>query len=99
MGDQISVRTKKGTAPTKAHEKLVRLLLEQEDLPFQLPSFIPWPTGERRITERAIVLMLAGLEHLEKNYPKGNVDSEKRVGAETSGGPQPSRVSNTPAGW
>lgn len=37
---------------------------------FDLPKFINFPRGERAMTSRARMLMIAGLEALKKEYPK-----------------------------
>ena len=37
---------------------------------FDLPKFINLPRGERAMTSRARMLMIAGLEALKKEFPK-----------------------------
>ena len=53
----------------KLNETLLKVLKE-EDFPFELPEFFQFPHGERRLTDRAEILMLAGIAHLKGQYPK-----------------------------
>lgn len=39
---------------------------------FELPKFINIPKGERAMTNRARMLMIAGLESLKQQFPKEN---------------------------
>ena len=39
---------------------------------FELPRYFTIPKGERSISSRARLLMMAGLESLKKDYPKKN---------------------------
>ncbi len=51
-------------------QALIDLLDEKTELPFELPFTMHWPHGARRVSARAILLMLAGYQHLLEKYPK-----------------------------
>jgi hypothetical protein len=44
---------------------------------FDLPKFINLPRGERGMTSRARMLMIAGLESLKKDFPKKKESSNE----------------------
>lgn len=47
-------------------------ILNGGELPFDLPSYINWPSSDKKRaqSERAIKLMLAGVEYFRSKYPK-----------------------------
>jgi hypothetical protein len=99
MTNYIQVRLRKDTESPPEHEALIRLLLEKDDLPFSLPSYVQWPRGERRMTDRALILMHAGIEHLKATYPQktGNRDI---VGASVDTVESPkTKTATAPEGW
>lgn len=63
----------------KDNSELVRFL-KLETIPFELPKFVELPKGEKELSRRAKLLMLAGLEHLKEKYPK-KVEEGKEVKA------------------
>lgn len=71
LPDVVTLRLK--TKDLDEEQKnVLRVLYERHrsDLPFSLPRFTSWPTGERRQSERAMLLMLNGFYDLCENYPK-----------------------------
>lgn len=98
MTEFIQVRMRKDTESPPEHEALIRFLLEKDEPPFALPSYVHWPRGERRMTERAIILMHAGIEHLKKAFPKKDTAREIE-GAVTPPLSERSRESEPPPGW
>ncbi len=104
MTDHIQVRARKGAEAPKEHEKLVDILMEKADLPCDFPSYLFWPRGERRLTDRALILMQAGLEHLKNVYPKSPEAMPVLVKETTPAIKTPARAGATaerepPSGW
>lgn len=75
MGRGIQVRIRDNIKSTVQKEKLAGLLAGEIEPNFDLPRFSPWPAGEKSLTERAEILMQAGIEYLEKLYPKDSVQN------------------------
>ncbi len=63
-------------------EELIKFLKEGAG-DFELPKYFPIPKGERSMSQRARLLMIAGLESLKEKYPK-NVVSMKMKNFENS---------------
>jgi hypothetical protein len=51
------------------HEELIKFLKEGEG-DFEMPKYFAIPKGERSTSQRARILMLAGIEALREKYPK-----------------------------
>ncbi|WP_397601274.1 hypothetical protein [Silvanigrella sp.] len=53
-------------------------ILNGGELPFDLPSYINWPSSDKKRaqSERAIKLMLAGVEYFRSKYPLNEVDNK-----------------------
>lgn len=60
--------------------ELVQLIEGVADPSFELPTILKWPKGERRNSERALLLLRAGLEHLRDRYPL----QKRRQGAQVN---------------
>lgn len=66
---------------------------------FDLPKFINFPKGERAMTSRARMLMIAGLEALKKEFPKKKENELSNINSI-----KPENISNSneiivPKGW
>lgn len=79
MGRGIQVRIRDNVKTTEQREKLAGLLAGDIDPNFVLPKFSPWPVGEKSLTDRAEILMQAGIEYLEKIFPKNQIQEDSRV--------------------
>ena len=76
--------------------KNVMSLVEDNDadeLPFDLPVEVNWPTGSRNRSARALLLMKIGLESLQNKYPLEKVGSSESKKNETK------KVDETLEGW
>lgn len=51
-------------------EQLVKVLKGEEELGFEFPTFMAWPDGGKELSDRATILMLAGLHFLRSQYKK-----------------------------
>ncbi|SMF26029.1 hypothetical protein SAMN06296036_108105 [Pseudobacteriovorax antillogorgiicola] len=79
-------------------QDLIDILLTEDEsqLPFSLPDLVTWPTGQRACSERAILLIRAGLRYLEaKQEQNPEVPRAKLKECEPS--PQPQAVANPPS--
>ena len=64
------------------NENLIKFLKDGEG-EFSLPSYLPIPKGERAMSQRARILMLAGLEALKEKHPQKKDCEAKQIEKQT----------------
>jgi hypothetical protein len=59
--------------------ELIKILNCESEPNFQLPKFVNWPRSKKSLTERATILMKAGVTYLEENFPKKEQFSDSEI--------------------
>lgn len=84
--DHVVIKFKRADlAEDEGDLEIVKLIEGSSDPGFELPAILKWPRGERRNSERALLLLRAGLEHLRERYPPNRRQGAQGNGAREAG--------------